>query len=378
MGLILPTINVDSGLTWEQGVNSNSTILDGHDHSPGNGVQISPSSINVNGSFSFNNNSAINLKALVLTPQSSFTSVNSVYSIDADLYYNDGNSNVVRLTSGGTVNATSSGISSGTASASFVSSVLVVNSASNTPANIQGGSLLLGNNLSGSKYLTLAPPSAMAANYSLILPSLPAVQSFMTLDSSGNMAAPWTVDSSTIVVSSNVVQVPASGITVTQLAANAVTQEKVAIRSTGTTVGTGGFAVSASSGIFSNATTTPQGVTNLSVTITTLGNPVVVGLAPDGSSNVASFTLRAASTTTLMRGTVTILRGNVPISNQNFEIQNSNAAQVLSIPPAAFNMLPDIVAAGTYNYTVNISLASISGPGTVLAEWCTLYAYEMK
>jgi hypothetical protein len=162
MSLSIPTIGVDSGLTWEQSFNSNVGILDGHNHSVGSGVQINPSGININADLPFNGFNATSLRSARFNVQSSPislpTDIGCIYVSGVDLYYNDIDGNQVRITSGGTVNATSSGISDGTATASFSGGTLVVDSASNTPANIQVASVLLGNTgVSGSNYLTLSP-----------------------------------------------------------------------------------------------------------------------------------------------------------------------------------------------------------------------------
>jgi microcystin-dependent protein len=191
MGLLQPTIAVDTGLTWEQDVNANSMVLDGHNHSPGNGVQIPPSGLNINGPLTFQNQQAIALQAAVFTEQASLSTINALFvGTDGNLYFNDGASDPsIQITSGGRVNATSSGISSGTATASFVSSVLVVNAATNTPANIQAGSILIGNNISASNFVTLSAVDPLPSNYSLVLPEIPAATSFLTLDTSGNITA---------------------------------------------------------------------------------------------------------------------------------------------------------------------------------------------
>ena len=188
MGLLISTIGVDSGLSWEQNLNASLTTVDGHDHSPGKGVAIQPAGISITSALSFNNNAATNLSAATFVTQASPPANQSIYFSGVDLWAADGAGNHVQITSGGAINATSSGISSGTATASFVSSVLVVNAAANTPANIKGGSLLLGNNTAGTNYLTLAPPSAMAANYTLTLPSIPGSSSFLGVDTSGNIS----------------------------------------------------------------------------------------------------------------------------------------------------------------------------------------------
>lgn len=211
MNLPISTIAVDDGTTWETNLNAAESIIDSHDHSPGKGVQITPGGISINTDLSFNSNSATAMKAVVFTPQASLATLNAVYSIGSDLYYNDASGNAVQITKSGAVNSTSSGIASGTATASFVAGVLVVNAAPLTPANIQGASVLLGNNSASTKFLTLAPPSAMAANYGITLPALPAASNtFVTIDTSGNMGATTTIDGSTIVNTAGVLNVPKS------------------------------------------------------------------------------------------------------------------------------------------------------------------------
>ena len=222
MNLNQPTVGVDTGLTWEQDTNANASILDGHNHTPGYGVQITPSGLNINSNLPFQNNQAINLQATVFTQQSSLSTLNALFvGTDGNLYFNDGVGDPsIQITKSGSVFASSSGIASGTASAAFSSGTLVVLSAALTPANIQGASILLGNNVASSKYLTLSPPSSMAANITETLPTIPAATSIMQMDSSGNMTAALTVDASTIVISGNVLKVPSGAITGTQTATN--------------------------------------------------------------------------------------------------------------------------------------------------------------
>ena len=226
---------------WEQNLNASLYTIDNHNHSLGNGVQIPPSGLNINASLPFNNQSATAVQSVVFKPQASLATLYGIYSIGADLYFNDGNGNVVQITSGGTVNATSSGISSGTNTASFVSNVLVVNSNTNHPANIQAASILLGNNSTGSKYLTLSPPSAMGSNIQQTLPTIPAQTNIMTMDSSGNMAASTNVDGSTLSFSGSTLAVASQGITATQIANSTITGTQIAnnVNLSGTSVQVG-------------------------------------------------------------------------------------------------------------------------------------------
>lgn len=188
MNLVLSTIGVDSGLNWETNLNASLTSVDSHNHSAGQGVPIQPNGLNINSNLTFQTNQATNVGAVLFTNQSSLATLNALYVINGDLWYNDATS-PVQLTLGGAVNATSSGIVSGSASAAFSGGVLIVDSASNTPANVQCGSVLLGNNVASSNFLTLAPPSSMASSFTVTLPSIPAAQSFLTIDTSGNIGA---------------------------------------------------------------------------------------------------------------------------------------------------------------------------------------------
>jgi microcystin-dependent protein len=194
MGLTLPVIGIDSGLTWEQDVNSNSTVIDGHNHSPGNGAPIVVTGIDVDADFPFNDNNLTTVRSVrfesQVSPISGASDLDCLYVSGLDLYYNDGNGNQIRITSGAAVLATTSGISSGTATAEFVSSTLVVDSAVNAPANIKAASYSMGNTgLAGSNYVTLQPPNPVPSNYNITLPTLPSTTQGLEIDPSGVITA---------------------------------------------------------------------------------------------------------------------------------------------------------------------------------------------
>lgn len=370
MNLQLPTIGVDSGLIWEQDVNSNTTILDSHNHAPGSGVQITPTGLNINTALAFNNNSAISLQSVAFTQQSSLATLNAIYfKTDGNAYINDGASNVIQLTSGGLVNATSSGISSGSASASFVSSVLVVNAAANTPANIQGGSLLLGNNVAASKFLTLAPPSAMGANFGLTLPSLPGSNgNFLTIDTSGNIGSSVGVDNSTLEVSSNTLRVKALGITSSQIANNTITRTQEAPV---------GQQISSSCGTFNTSSGTPQTVTNLSVTITTSGRPIAIfcQYAGNGILQTNGFSVVDSGTGAQAGMNVFLYKNGSPYTVFALLGPAVNPSNV-NVPPSALYYL-DTNGAATITYSVFIANNSNGSLNQASANNMCLVAYEL-
>lgn len=341
MGLIISSIGSDSGLAWEQNLNASEYTIDAHNHTSGNGVPVPSAGLNINAPLAFNNQQATGLQAVTFTPQVSLSTLYGIYSIGVDLYYNDGNGNVIQITSGGTVNATSSGISSGTNTASFVSNVLIVNSATNHPANIQVASVLLGNNTTNSKYLTLSPPSAMGANIQETLPAIPGTPGFMTMDASGNMGA------STIPL--------ANGITRSNLAAV-------------------GQQVSSSSGVYVSSATSYTAITNLSVTITTSGRPVMLIIQSDNSSSshLFEFGVSNSSSQSDSAGNYKWLRGSTPIAYNYVQ----GYVYLSDIIPAPMMFL-DTPSAGTYTYT--IQAAAISGnPGSeIISTYAVLLAYEL-
>lgn len=196
MGLIIPTVAVDPGPDWANNVNASFSILDGHNHSAGEGVQIQPDGLNINTDLTFLNNNATNLRSARFAAQPSplalVTDIGAIYEAGVDLYYNDGNGNQIRLTQNGSIAGTSGSISglvppasvsysSGTATFIFQSNI-------NTPANLDAASIVLRNLVANSFGLTLSPPPAMSGNFSIVLPELPSVDSVLTIDPAGNIS----------------------------------------------------------------------------------------------------------------------------------------------------------------------------------------------
>jgi len=347
MSLIKPVIGVSTGLAWEQAFNSNADIVDNHNHAPGYGSPIPIEGLNINNDLNFNSLSITNLNSLGFAGVNVVAASRIYMSVSGDLWFNNSAGTPVQITLGNAVNATSSGISSGTASAAFSAGVLQVyaNAGTTTPANILVGSILLGNNLPASKFLTLSPPAAMAANIAQRLPTIPAAQNIMTMDASGNMAAAWNVDGSTIVVSGNTIEVPAGGITRTQLAAV-------------------GQQISPTCLNFSSNSTTPVAVTNLSVTITSSGRPLIIALISDQSfpayvGNSGNF-----------ETTLSLYRGGSFFTSWAY---SAVGASSFKMAPGVFMM--DVPVAGTYTYDVRINTSNAAA--NALLNDCKLMVYEL-
>lgn len=219
MDLPIPAVGTEPGPQYATDVNNCLTLVDGHDHSPGYGVQIEPAGLNINSDLTFQGNNALHVRSVRFDPQGApltAPDLAAVYVVSKDLYYNDADGNQIRITQAGSVvgpPGTITGLPSGTASASYqgISSTFVFQSATNTAANIDVGSVLMRNLTPNSFALTLSPPGSIPSDYTITLPALPASTKIMTLDSAGNMTATLAPDGVTIIQTGNSLVVP-SGI----------------------------------------------------------------------------------------------------------------------------------------------------------------------
>lgn len=235
MGLPIPVPGTTPGPAWANDINASLTAIDSHNHSPGQGVQISPTGLNINTDLTFNSNNAIDLRTTRYTPQSAPISggsdIGELYVSGNELYYNDvTGGNMIQITNNGSVNSGAgsiTGLPSGTASASYSGGTFTWQSATNTAANMDAGSYILRNSTASSKGLTLQPPAAMAANYSVTLPALPLATKIVSMDTSGNLLANTDVDNVTLQNISNTLSVKTGGISETQLGNLSVSTIKI-------------------------------------------------------------------------------------------------------------------------------------------------------
>lgn len=187
-----PVPGVDPGPDYATNLSNSLNIVDAHNHSPGNGVLINPNGLDINDDLPFNGNNATLLRSTRFSTQVSplalASDIGCLYVSGVDLYYNDINGNQIQVTASGAVNASVSGIVSGTASAAFSAGVLVVKSSSTSGANVLMKSLQLTNSGNLTNILTLAAPT-LAGSVSQVLPVIPGATSFMQMDTSGVMSA---------------------------------------------------------------------------------------------------------------------------------------------------------------------------------------------
>lgn len=372
MGLPVPTPGVDPGPDYASNLQSSLNILDGHNHSNGQGVLITPSGLDINADLPINGNNlnlvnTVNFLALLAPLAGSSPNLGCIYVAGNELFYNDESGNVVAITKTGSVNAGAgsiTGLPSGTASASYSagSQTFIWQSATSTPANMDAGSYIFRNITANSNGATVSAPNSLAFDYNLTLPIPPSINSFVILDPSGNFG--------TTLTSTLADQV---GTTMTSTGANAVANSRT--RATGTTVPVGGVAISGSSGAFNGGTnSTFVPITNQSVTITTSGRPVMIKMIPDGSLSQSSV-FAQNTIQGLTSVAIGFFNGATQLSDQLLQVNATSAAVPIQIsgPPSQFSTI-DFPAAGTYTYTAQGKLA---GGTQFTVNFVSLCVYEL-
>lgn len=240
MGLPVPAVGTTAGPDYATDVNSSLTVIDGHDHSPGSGVQINPDGLNINTTLTMNNNFLTNIGGLTLVAQASTPANGTVYQDSSGfLRYVDLNTGTnIQITNSSGVAGSPGSIANLTspASASYVSaaSTFVWQSNTSIAANMDFGSAILRNLSPNSTFaLTLQPPT-LSSNYSVTLPALPGSTSLMAMSSSGVISTPYSISGGIPGTA-----IAPGSITTTQIAANTIVAGNIAAGTiTGTEIAT--------------------------------------------------------------------------------------------------------------------------------------------
>lgn len=363
MGLIQPEVGVEPGPDWATDLNANASAIDGHNHTSGQGVPITPDGLNINADFPQNNNNITTVKTLRFTPQSSIVSggsnIGCLQEVGVDLYYIDGSGNQIRITQTGSVagsSGTITGLPSGTASAAFAAGTFTFQKSTNTPASLSVGSVKIAQEVASGFGVTISANGSQSSNYALSLPqALPASTKIVTIDSSGNVGDTLYVDGSTLEVSSNNIQIKDSGVSTAKIADGAVTKVKEAAV---------GQQTSSSCGLYSTSSGSYTSVTNLAITITTIGRPLIVVINPVGTDSSPSCIGGTAGDSYRIR-LINNAGGTTEIYNLRFD------APTGFVPFQVTCM--DFPAAGTWTYTVQVKCNA----GTFLMNNYELIAYEL-
>lgn len=146
---------------------------------------------------------------------------------------------------------------------------------------------------------------------------------------------------------------------------NAITQAKRVVL---------GEQISASSGTFTTTSGSYVDVTNLTVTITTTGRPVFIGIISDGDA-VQLLTIGEQSTTTNAATSIHLLRGATVIAGYSYITTAVGSTSVGGYAGAPIFAI-DIITAGTYTYKVQVK-ATGAGTVTSYVQYAKLVAFEL-
>jgi hypothetical protein len=158
--------------------------------------------------------------------------------------------------------------------------------------------------------------------------------------------------------------------------ANAIAATRT--RSFGTPASIGGVAISTShSGTFSTSSTSFVDVTNLSVTITTTGKPIFIGLVSGGGSGNFAFVGTVASISYFpIRSGGRFVRDSTSLAEHIIGSWGSTSQYwSLYLPPSSFNII-DAPPAGTYVYKFQARV--FDNPYTIFyCQYAKIIAYEL-
>ena len=201
MGLSEPAVGGTLSPSWALLLNADMGIIDQHNHTPGFGVQIPPSGLNINADLTFQDNNLLDLSSLVFGTEPGSPANLSLYSNGTDLFYVDSTGHAIQLTANHQPNTSTGNIQGlpsspdGNAGIAWVNSQSTFNLLADNgtlAANLNAGTIVL--RYPGSyptpsgDYIALQAPSGLATGYALTLPlALPGVTSVLTSDTFGNL-----------------------------------------------------------------------------------------------------------------------------------------------------------------------------------------------
>lgn len=361
MGMTLPVVGVTSDAVGEGYVVANFGILDVHDHSSGKGAQVVSAGININADLSFAGFRPFNLGSATFVNQTGAISTSNkpcFYVLNGEAHFIDNSGNDVALTASGSVAGATGSISGliGGASASFSVNTFTWRTNGTTFAKMNNADITLYQASAGiTNGITLKSPNSLAASYTVTLPgAAPGTTQYLNMDSGGTIA---TATADTI----------AAGMTAT--GANAI--RAVSTRATGTSVAAGGVAVSASATGASAGVATYTTIAGLSVTLTTSGRPIFVGLISDASGTPSLLSCIGSSPTSMFR----ILEGANTVAEYLLEALATNPGSYHAVPSSCLQGIY-FIGAGTYTFTVQAKESS-GGGGSATVGNAKLVAYEL-
>ena len=285
MNLTLPVVSTTPGPLWATEVNNSFTTIDQHNHTFGNGAPIPSAALDINADLPFNGYNATLLNSTQFIDQNGVipSIVAGLYVSGSDLWFLDGASNPVQITSGGSIvgaGGTINGLPFLTASVTFYpgSGTYTFIKATDEAAPMDVGPVTVRRTSALSNGVTITPASG-TTNWTLTLPASPVSGARLFGVNNGTMSN-VAVDS-TLTLSSSTLGVASLGIQTGNIADGAVTGAKQSAVTKN---------ISSSCGVYSvPPDSLSHAITNLTTTVNLLTTrPIVACLQYDGAGVVTN------------------------------------------------------------------------------------------
>lgn len=379
MGLTEPAVGATLAPGWAMLLNANFGILDQHNHTANQGVQIPPAGLNINTDLTMKGNNLIALNSAVFNGAVTGTpNFLSVYSNGTDLFYKDSGGNLIQLTKAGSPNAGTGNIqglpSSPTAGAgiSWVngqSTFQMLLDAGTVGANVDMGTAIL--RYPGSyptpagNYIALQAPTSLATGFALTLPgTLPSSnQAIILTDTSGGQTyLPLGSADQVLSVNSGGTALQYGNVPGASIAAGTIT---------GTQIATG----TVEPGNISNIVLTQPTTTFSAFTVNTgFSSTFSSGTFTSSGTTVTKFLVQGNGSGSFIQGnygsgtgvecSISLNVNGNTVQIWTFKNRTNGAVTfgpVISWPMSLYFIDSTVRAANTYSYSV---VASVSGTGT--------------
>lgn len=173
--------------------------------------------------------------------------------------------------------------------------------------------------------------------------------------------------------------VPDSGITTRKLADDSVTTQKIAVGAVtnATRAPLGQVVSSTSTGTASTSSTSYVDITNATLTITTIGRPVLIGLEPDGTtSNSDIGAVTTSGTNTAAQAFFQLDRDASVISTWVVQNQFASTSSTSGVFPASSLIFLD-TGASSGSHTYKFQFHSGSANGGAVCNFVKIFAFEL-
>lgn len=384
MNLPVPVVGDEAGPQYAIDINACLAQIDSHDHTPGQGVQITPSALNLNADVPFNSNNATLLRSARFVSQGSpiaaSTDLNCLSVSGVDLYYRDGSGNIVRITQSGGVAGSPGSIANlvSPASASYVAinSTFVWQSDANVAASMDFRSAILRNSGASSFGLTLQAP-ALSGDVTQTLPQVPAATAFVTMASTGSMGTTIPIAqgiTTSMIADLNITNAKLADDSILEAKYNSGSVSTRAIADDAVTwnkLGTLPYGATASCGTFTTSATSQTAVTNLSLAYAGTGRPLMIRMSPAAGASVSELTLTAFPNSVQCQVMVGLYKNGSLLTS--WMVRHDVFGGNVSWPPSGFSYIEASPGNITNTYVIKLSLGTTGQSVTMVGTYLEVY-----